>query len=57
MTAIIAVLFRAHSCKVALRAGETQEDADARARDAVAGSTSRLSVMMREDVPLVWERR
>lgn len=57
MAAIIAVLFKAHSCRVALRDGETQEDADARARGAITESSSRLSVMMREDVPLVWERR
>lgn len=53
----MAVLFRMHSCKVARKDGETQEDADQRARDSVTGSVSQLSVMMREDVPLVWERR
>lgn len=57
MAAIMAVLFRAHSCKVARRDGETQEDADARARNSVAESVSRLSIMMKEDVELVWERR
>ncbi|KAL0635820.1 hypothetical protein Q9L58_005254 [Maublancomyces gigas] len=57
MAAIMTVLFRAHSCRVARRDGETQEDADARARNSVAESVSQLSIMMKEDIELVWERR
>lgn len=57
MAAVMAVLFRKHSCRVMPMDGETQEDANGRAMDAIKWSTSRLSVMMREDVQLVWERR
>lgn len=57
MSALLAVLFREHKCRVACKAGETQEMADARAMGVVRGSSSRLTVMMREEVELVWEKR
>lgn len=57
MAALLAVLFRHHCATVAKREGETREMADERAMKVVYGSSSRLSVMMREDVELKWERR
>lgn len=57
MAAVLAVLFRAHGCRVARRGTETQAQANERAKAAIEGSSSRLTVMMRSEVGLVWERR